>query len=216
MSSIAFFDFDGTITDKDTLLEFIKYSKGKGKFYLGFLLSSPWLIAYKIKLISNQRAKEKVLRFFFRDMPLPVFEQYCKAFVRDKLPAMIRPRAAAEITKLQTAGFRIVIVSASPGDWIQPWATTFQADLIATRLETRMPKTIPGRTAAPVSATAPDPRLTGKISGINCHGQEKVNRIKEKFTLEEFDAIYAYGDTKGDIPMLALGTRSFMKPFNNE
>jgi phosphatidylglycerophosphatase C len=199
MSSIAFFDFDGTITDKDTLLEFIKYSKGKGKFYLGFLLSSPWLIAYKIKLISNQRAKEMVLRFFFRNSSISVFEQHCQAFATDKLPAMIRPKAAAEITKLQTAGFRVVIVSASPGYWIQPWATAIHADLIATRLETR-----------PVP---PDARLTGKISGINCHGQEKVKRIKEKFRLEEFDAIYAYGDTKGDLPMLALGTRSFMKPF---
>jgi phosphatidylglycerophosphatase C len=207
MSSIAFFDFDGTITDQDTLLEFIKYSKGKGKFYLGFLLTSPWLIAYKIKLISNQRAKERVLRFFFRNIPLPVFERHCHAFVTDRLPGMIRPKAAAEITKLQTAGFRVVIVSASPGDWIQPWATAIHADLIATRLQTRLPMPLPG------SATMPDATITGKISGINCHGQEKVKRIRENFRLEEFDAIYAYGDTKGDLPMLALGTRQFMKPF---
>ena len=36
---IAFFDFDGTITTKDTLLEFIKYSRGTMSFYWGFLLN---------------------------------------------------------------------------------------------------------------------------------------------------------------------------------
>ena len=31
--TVAVFDFDGTLTTKDTLLEFIKFSCGTGKFY---------------------------------------------------------------------------------------------------------------------------------------------------------------------------------------
>ena len=54
---IAFFDFDGTITTKDTLLEFIKFSKGNLLFYAGFLLNLHFLVAYKLKIISNQAAK---------------------------------------------------------------------------------------------------------------------------------------------------------------
>src|ERR1700742_1362170 len=79
---IAFFDFDGTITTKDTLLEFIRHSKGTFRFYLGFLLTSPWLVAYKIKLISNQSAKDRVLRFFFRNMPADRFDRLCGSFSR--------------------------------------------------------------------------------------------------------------------------------------
>ena len=62
---IAFFDFDGTITTKDTLLEFIKFYKGKYQFYLGFLVYSPFLVAYKLKIIPNYVAKQKVLQYFF-------------------------------------------------------------------------------------------------------------------------------------------------------
>ena len=32
------FDFDGTLTKKDTLIEFIKFSMGKTRFLMGFLL----------------------------------------------------------------------------------------------------------------------------------------------------------------------------------
>jgi HAD superfamily hydrolase (TIGR01490 family) len=198
MEKIAFFDFDGTITDKDSLLEFIKFSKGKTSFYLGFLLNSPWMIAYKLKIISNQRAKEAVLRFFFRDMPLSAFEEHCSRFASEKVPGLVRRKALKEIRMLREIGFRVVIVSASPGNWILPWAGTVGADLIATRLETR---------------TAGIEYLTGNISGKNCHGEEKVVRIREQFKLEDFHPIHAYGDTKGDIPMLDLGSYSFMKPF---
>jgi hypothetical protein len=62
---LLFFDFDGTITTKDTLLEFIKFSKGKLNFLSGFLIYSPFLVAYKLGIISNQSAKEKVLATFF-------------------------------------------------------------------------------------------------------------------------------------------------------
>jgi phosphatidylglycerophosphatase C len=199
---IALFDFDGTITTKDTLLEFIKHSKGTTRFYLGFLLTSPWLIAYKLKLISNQAAKEKVLRFFFRLTPLDRFDIYCQSFTRDVLPRLIRPKALREIEQLRAAGVSVVIVSASPGDWIRPWSESVGATLLATRLET-----------APDKDPAKPHRLTGRIFELNCHGEEKVRRIREAYTLEDFQEIYAYGDSKGDRPMLKLATASFYKPF---
>jgi len=192
---IAFFDFDGTITTKDTLLEFVKYSKGAFPFYLGFLLTSPWMVAYKCKLISNQAAKEQFLRFFFRKTPLSEFEQLCKDFATEKIPQLIRPKALKEITQLQEKDAQVVIVSASPGNWIRPWSENIGLQLIATRLIIK------------------DQRLTGKIEGRNCHGEEKVRRIKEAYTLADYDEVYAYGDTSGDKPMLRLGNFSFFKPF---
>ena len=35
------FDFDGTLTTSDTLLEFIRYAKGTGRFLMVFLMYSP-------------------------------------------------------------------------------------------------------------------------------------------------------------------------------
>jgi phosphatidylglycerophosphatase C len=196
---IAFFDFDGTITTKDTLLEFIKFSKGKGGFYGGFLLNSPWLIAYRVKIISNQAAKERMLTWFFRNMPLPVFEDLCARFGREILPSLIRPKAKEEILHLQAEDFSVVVVSASPENWLRGWTKDLGAALLATRLET--------------TTKGQETSLTGKILGLNCHGEEKVRRIQEKYTLSDFENIYTYGDTKGDLPMLRLGNRSFYRPF---
>jgi len=197
---IAFFDFDGTITTKDTLLEFIRFSKGTFRFNLGFLLNSPWLIALKLKLISNQKAKERILTHFFGKQPVTEFKRQCEAFDNEALPLLIRPKALTEFNLLREAGTTIVIVSASPEDWIQHWAAREGADLIATRLG--------------VYTDGKDvTRLTGRIEGANCHGEEKVNRIRQRFALPDYKEIYAYGDTGGDKPMLQLGTASFFKPF---
>ena len=100
---IAFFDFDGTITKKDTLLEFIKFNKGALRLYFGFMLNSPWLIAYKLKIISNQAAKEKVLGFFFGKMNADLFQKRCDQFATEIVPKLVRPRALSEIKRLQSA-----------------------------------------------------------------------------------------------------------------
>lgn len=192
---IAFFDFDGTITTKDTLLEFIKYCKGTSAFYAGFLVNSPFLLAYKLKIISNQAAKEKVLQYFFNTTPVDEFRNSCQKFATEIIPGLIRPGAIEEIKKLQQKGQTVVIVSASPENWISPWSEKLKVDLIATQLEIQ------------------NGLLTGRILGKNCHGAEKVNRINNKYSLGDYTEIAAYGDTKGDLPMLALAQHSFYKPF---
>src|SRR5882757_6217083 len=163
--TIAFFDFDGTITTKDTLLEFIKFSKGRFRFYAGFLLNSPWLIAYRLGVISNQAAKERILTWFFGGCPLPLFQEQCESFAAGITPGLIRPKALKEIALLQEKGADIVIVSASPENWLQPWTQSLSIKLIATRLEIR------------------DNALTGKILHRNCHGEEKCARIRESYSL---------------------------------
>lgn len=192
---IAVFDFDGTITTKDTLLEFIKFNKGSFAFYSGLLLNLPYLVAFKIKIISNQSAKEKVLKFFFHDTPLAVFKNNCVSFSKEILPGLIRKKALEEIKRLQGEGITVAIVSASPQDWIQDWADEIGALLIASQLEIKNGK------------------ITGNLSGKNCHGNEKVRRICETFDLSKYEVVAAYGDSSGDKPMLALAAQSFYRPF---
>jgi len=40
-----------------------------------------------------------------------------------------------------------------------------------------------------------------------------VRRILAAYDLSQYDEVYAYGDTKGDKPMLGLATIAFYKPF---
>jgi HAD superfamily hydrolase (TIGR01490 family) len=195
VKKIAFFDFDGTVTSRDTLFELIKHQKGIVNFYAGMLLNAPLLIGFKIKLISNQYAKEKVLKYFFKGMDLSAFQKECDEFATGYLPAVIRPGAAAEIQKLKYSGFEVVIVSASAENWIRAWTDEMGIQLIGSRLE------------------VVDGKITGNLMGNNCNGGEKVIRIKQLYDTQQYDEIYCFGDTGGDKPMLALATQSFYKPF---
>ena len=193
--SIAFFDFDGTITTKDTLLEFIRYHKGNSRYYLGFFLNSPYIIAWKLGLIANYAAKEKVMRHFFAGMPAEDFQRTCDDFATNVLPGLLRPKALHEIWSLQDAGAEVVIVSASPGNWSEVWRKQFGIEALATKLAVK------------------DARLTGYFDGRNCHGEEKVSRIRAVYDLSAYEEIYCYCDTSGDLPMLNLGTKRFYRPF---
>jgi phosphatidylglycerophosphatase C len=192
---IAFFDFDGTITTKDTLLEFIKYSKGSWRFYAGIAFNAPVLLAYKLNIISNQRAKEIMLRHFFGGMNINKFNSGAAEFSTSIVPSLIRPKALVEIEKLRKMNAEIVVVSASPENWLSGWCANQGIRCIATGLVVK------------------ENLITGRILGINCHGEEKVSRILTQYDLSGYSNVYCYGDTNGDLPMLALGTYRFFKPF---
>ena len=197
MKRIAFFDFDGTITARDTMFELIKHQKGSVRYGIGFLLNIPVFAALKLKLISNQVAKEKLLTYFFKGTSSAVFQSACDDFANTKLPGLIRAGALAEIEKLKKEGFEVVIASASAENWIKQWAGQNGLRLIATQLQTI------------------DGSITGKIEGINCNQGEKAVRIKRAYNLSEYQDIYCYGDSSGDKEMFALSTKSFYKPFRS-
>jgi phosphatidylglycerophosphatase C len=192
---IAFFDFDGTITRKDTLPEVIKFQKGKVAFYIGFIIYAPLLIAYKLKWLPNDRVKQKILTYFFAGTPESVFQEKCDLFAEKIIPGLVRPGALREIVSLRDSDFEIVVISASARNWISKWANGLSLKLLATKLEVK------------------NGLITGRIEGENCHGEQKVICIRELWNLNEYEEIYAYGDTPGDKPMLTLATKSFYKPF---
>jgi phosphatidylglycerophosphatase C len=192
---IAFFDFDGTITTKDSLPEVIKFLKGRTAFYSGFFLNIHWFLAHQLNIISGDLLKEKILSYFFSGMPEKVFQERCDLFADSILPGLIRPGAIAEIDRLRKEGFEMAVVSASAENWIGPWTRRLSMELIATKLEVS------------------NGLITGKMEGKNCKGDQKVVRIKERWGLAAYEAIYVYGDTAADKPMMALATRSFYKPF---
>jgi len=90
-------------------------------------------------------------------------------------------------------GHRIIVVSASLECWLKPWCASNGLELIATKMEVTSGK------------------LTGRFNGKNFHGIEKVNRIKILITLNEYENIFAYGDSSGDLPILELAHQRFFK-----
>ena len=195
--SLALFDFDGTITRKDTFLEIIKFAKGNSKFYSGLIFLSPVLIFYKLKFIPNWRAKEIFFAYFFKNDSIAEFQKVCRDFAIEKVPDLIRPSALRKIQEHQASFDRIIIITASAAEWIKPWSDPLGIELIATRWEEK------------------NGRITGKIQGRNCYGPVKKELILELINPADYKTISVYGDTSGDKEMLTLGTSTFFKYFND-
>lgn len=194
-TSIAFFDLDGTVTSKDTLPAFLKFIKGATRYYFALVVLSPVLAFYVLGFISNHRAKEILLSYFLKGFDAEKFGLLCRHFVEVKFPSLLRKEALQEIRRHLQNNTQVVIVSASPENWISPWCKHYNISCIATKLQVK------------------DGKLTGKIEGKNCHGDEKVRNILKTYNLSHYSKIYAYGNSKGDLPMLSLATDSYYKPF---
>lgn len=195
MMKLALFDLDGTITQKDTLSDFIKFAVGKPVYYFGLFKLSYILIPYLLKFMPNYIAKEKLVTYFFKGWNANKFKKISEKYALNNLDRIIKPKAIEKIRWHQSQGHKVIIVSASMECWIKAWCDKNRIELISTRLEVK------------------NNIITGKFSTKNCYGIEKVNRIKELYNLDEYMYIFAYGDSTGDKELLALANESFYKPF---
>ena len=193
---IAFFDFDGTITTKDSMIEFIRFVFGDKKTFLGLLLLSPIIFLYKLRLISNHFAKQKLLSYFFSNYKIAQFNSFALEYSLKHIDKIVRHDALERINWHKNKGHHVVIVSASIETWLKPWCEKNKLELVATKLNNK------------------NGYITGQFDKKNCYGIEKVNRIKEIYTLEKYEFIYVYGDSDGDKEMLALANKSYYKYFN--
>ncbi len=191
--ALALFDFDGTITFKDSFGDFIAYAVGRRRFITGTIVLSPMLLAYALGAIPNWRAKELVSTHFFGGWEAVSFERLASKYSRERLPTIVREIALETIARHKLKGDTVVVVSASIDLWMAGWCAECAVDLIATELETK------------------EGRITGRFSTRNCSGKEKVRRIQERYDLKSFDYIYAYGDSAGDRAMLELANEKYYR-----
>jgi phosphatidylglycerophosphatase C len=195
-SVIAAFDFDGTITTKDTLFDFIQYSFGWPKFIIGMLLFLPTFTSYLLKNISNSAAKEKLFSIFFKGFEFEDFQKLGENYIK-KINQILNYETIGKINWHKNEGDKLIIISASIENWIEPWAKECGFEyVLATKAEVK------------------DGKLTGKFSSKNCHGAEKVNRLLAEFPDRRMYTLYAYGDSSGDTELLAEAEFSFFKKFN--
>lgn len=192
---LVLFDFDGTITRKDSFIELIKYYKGLRSFYFGLILLSPIILLFFAGIIKNWWLKEFVFTYFFRNEPYQIFRNKCREFSLNVIPDLIRPLALEAINNHIKNGDRVIIISASFENWLIDWCKSMHIELIGSKIEVK------------------DGLLTGKIEGKNCFGIEKVIRLNQYLDISQFSEIYAYGDNKGDFPLLELANHRFYRFF---
>ena len=193
------FDFDGTLTTSDTLLEFIKYAKGRGRFLMVFLMYSPLLVLMKLHLYPNWKAKQQIFAHLFAGMRIEKFDALCRGFAEEN-QHLLRPKGITLVHEALVAGAQVFIVSASIDNWVRPFFDIRNlkgVQVLGTQIEVE------------------DGKLTGNFRSNNCYGKEKVHRIAEvlkSFERSEYE-IEAFGDSRGDKEMLAFADKGHFKPF---
>lgn len=183
MRDVAIFDFDGTLTRRDSFMQFAVFARGYMRTAAAFALSLPAIVKWKMGLIPSSKAKETVFRRLFAGMSEDRFNELGRRFA-----ARIRSFERTEIVDILTGcvgrGIPVYIISASVPQWIRPWAES----LGVTAVEGTEVEIVDGR-------------LTGRFSSPNCRGEEKVRRLDA--LVPQPAHIIAYGDSSGDDALLA-------------
>lgn len=185
---LALFDFDGTLTTRDTFVPFLRHVFGSARLLQGLAASSGPLLAYAAGRIANDVAKECVIAHFLQGRQVEDLRAAGSTFATDKLPALLRPQMLEALRAHRDAGDTCALVSASLDLYLEPWARAHRFDaVLCSRL-----------------AEDADGRVTGRLEPRNCHGAEKARRIAEWLAGRVPTHITAYGDSRGDHEMLAL------------
>ena len=200
--TIHAFDFDGTLTRRDTLIEFIRYVKGNKEFLIGFLKHLHLLILMKIGIMPNWKTKRIIFQYFFGGMTLEKFNEYCEKFAKEKA-SLLRKKGMAAVNKAMMDGDRVVIISASIENWVEPFFRS-----IASPREGLVGISIIGTQIQVV-----DGKLTGYFLTKNCYGQEKVRRLLEQYPDRREYKLVAYGDSRGDVALLDFADEGHYREF---
>lgn len=189
--SIAAFDFDGTLTCKDTFLEFIAFVFGRKKLYLSLALFSPILLLMKLGLYPNWKAKQLIYSWLFKGMDYDYFCNLGESF-SEEIKKMKNEEGMNLLQRQKQAEADIYIITASVEEWVKPFCQLLNVKgVIGTKVEVDN-----------------NGFLTGRFLTKNCYGQEKVNRLIIVEPERNSYSLFACGDSKGDRELLKFADKS--------
>ena len=195
MKKLYLFDFDGTLTYKDTMFLFLKYYDSK-KYFWSYFKHIPVFILVKLKLMDAELAKKSFIASVLKGEREIKINRKVLAFFEEYYPKIIRESALDFLKNIDKNNTTFYLVSASLDIWVRPFAKKMGMTLIATE------------------AQFVEGRFTGNFQTKNNNGEEKVKRIKQVIGDQKFDKIIAFGDTSGDKPMLSFAHEGHFQFFN--
>ncbi len=195
MKKLYLFDFDGTLTYKDTMFLFLKFYD-PARFSVQFVKHIPLFILLKLKLADAEDVKKSFISSILKDESRYNIEKRAQLFFEENYPSLFRENALDFIKNIDRQNTESYIVSASLDIWVKPFAEKFNMVLLSTR------------------ADFEDDIFTGKFVGRNCNKEEKVNRIKQEIGDKKFGKIIAFGDSSGDKAMFKFANESHFRFFH--
>lgn len=195
---VVAFDFDGTLTVKDSYTAFLKWRTPRGAWILGGLRLVPAALSYLFHR-DRGRIKAAATKVFLAGVSRERLEADARAFAGLHSRSLLRPDAVIAWKRWRKERVRLVIVTASPDLVVAPFARGLGADdLLGTPL-----------------AFDDRDRVTGAFASPNCRGPEKVARLRAAFG-PDLKVRAAYGDTGGDTEMLAIAEEPYFRVFTDK
>ena len=208
--ALIVFDFDGTITTRDTFALFLRYYAGTLSWAGKICRLLPTFAAYKLSLIDRHAVKAAVIKRFFKGESFAAIQARADKFAAEVIPALIRPKAQARLDEIKSGGESspnsaqkpgldsLYICSASISPYLRAWAKA---------------QGIPEDRVLATELHVENGTCSGAIHGYNIWGANKIRRIYDEFAPHSVVIREAYGDTRGDREMLHAAEASFYRPF---
>ena len=195
---IVAFDFDGTMTVRDSYTAFLKWRTPPLAWALGGLRLIPAGVAYLFHR-DRGRIKEDATRVFLGGVTRERLEADARAFAEATSRSLLRPDAVIAWKRWRNERVRLIIVTASPEVVVAPFGRGLGADeVLGTHL-----------------AYDASDRITGRFVGPNNRGPEKVVTLNARYG-EGVRLRAAYGDTDGDTEMLAIAEEPYYRVFTDK
>ena len=186
---VAAFDFDGTITSRDTMAGFLRTVVGTRSLLGAAGLDLPRLLLSASGHGSRDEGKGRLLMRLFAGRDPAEVGALGQEYGARLASHQIRSEMRARLGWHRARGHEIVIVSASLDTYLNETGRLLGIDaVLCTKLE-----------------VGDDGTFTGRMDGGNCRGAEKARRLSEYLADRGGGTVgWAYGDSSGDREMLAM------------
>jgi len=198
MKGIAVFDFDGTISFKDSFFDFIRFTHGDARLIGCVILNIPFISLYSVGLYPSYKLKQRFFSYFYKGSGQEIMERKGREYCEKRIDKIIYPGAKKRIAWHHSQGHKIYLLTASSGLWLGEWCKINGISIIGTEFE------------------VVEGKYTGRIAGKNCKGKEKARRLQTEVDLSNSVETYGYGDSKSDKHFLALVSKPFHFPLNDK
>lgn len=193
---IAFFDFDGTLTYRDSTTLFYKslYKSKLIYYYYNYFLCLFEIFIIFFDKKKYFKLKKKRFHNNLNRLTVRKFLLLSNSFKSNILPKIMKQSGLDCIHEHKKNGTVVCIVSASYEFLLDDWCSKNSISLISNK----------------IYANDNDFRF----DDLDCNFENKVTKITENYILNDFEYIYAYGDSIGDFSMLSIANEKYYNYFN--
>jgi HAD superfamily hydrolase (TIGR01490 family) len=192
VTDLAVFDFDGTLTRRDTLMPFLAAVCGRRSLAAAVARHAPVVVRGAAGWGGETVAKQALFTRLLAGRLADEVEEAAIPFANRLLARGMRADVMDRLTWHLEQGHELALVTASPELYAAPIGRRLGfTTVLGTRLE--------------VDGAG---RLTGRLVGLNVKGEEKVRRLRD--ALGPVELGWAYGNSRSDRHLLSLARHQTM------